>query len=158
MGLSGQEYWSGLPIPPPGIKVESPAAPVLAGRFFTTEPSGTSHMYFEKLSGAHQVRSVTEPAFHVIFYVTWASYFMMADLKSLRSLSWNAVLSISLAMGWLLLLYSFINHHCFLGKIELTPRPRLTPCPQYSAQQLDFLLHHHPSSVLLPCSWWLLLE
>ena len=38
-----QEYWSGLPfpspghLPNPGIKSTSPA---LAGRFFTTEPSG----------------------------------------------------------------------------------------------------------------------
>ena len=41
MGLSRQEYRSGLPQPPaghlpnPGIK---PVAPVLAGGFFTTEP------------------------------------------------------------------------------------------------------------------------
>ena len=41
MGFSRQEYWSGLPCPPPGdlphpgIKPESPA---LAGRFFITEP------------------------------------------------------------------------------------------------------------------------
>ena len=41
--FSRQEYWSGLPFPPPrnlpnpGIK---PASPVLAGRFFTTEPPG----------------------------------------------------------------------------------------------------------------------
>ena len=40
MGLSQQEYWSGLSFPPPqdlsnpGIK---PEAPALAGRFFTTE-------------------------------------------------------------------------------------------------------------------------
>ena len=70
MGLSRQEYWSGLPIPPPGITAESSVAPALAGRFFTTEPSGTFHMHFEKLSGAHQVRRVTEPAFRGIFYVT----------------------------------------------------------------------------------------
>ena len=37
MGLSWQEYWSGLPFPPPGdppdpgIEPTSPAAPVLAG-------------------------------------------------------------------------------------------------------------------------------
>ena len=42
MGLSQQEYWSGLPFPPgdlpePGIKPESPASLALAGRFFTTE-------------------------------------------------------------------------------------------------------------------------
>ena len=43
MGLSRQEYCSGLPFPPsghfpnPGI---NPASPELAGRFFTTEPPG----------------------------------------------------------------------------------------------------------------------
>jgi len=38
-----QEYWSGLPFPPPGDlpypEIE-PASSALAGRFFTTEPSG----------------------------------------------------------------------------------------------------------------------
>ena len=43
MGFSRQEYWSGLPFPPPGdlpdpgIKLASPA---LAGGFFATEPPG----------------------------------------------------------------------------------------------------------------------
>ena len=43
VGFSWQEYWSGLPFPPPrdrpnpGIK---PVSPGLAGRFFTTEPPG----------------------------------------------------------------------------------------------------------------------
>ena len=42
MGFSRQEYWSGLPCPPPGdlsdpeIKLTSPKSPALAGRFFTT--------------------------------------------------------------------------------------------------------------------------
>ena len=46
-GLSKQEYWSGLPFPLPGcltdprIEPMSPMAPALAGRFFTTELSGT---------------------------------------------------------------------------------------------------------------------
>ena len=46
MGFSRQEYWSGLPVPPPGdlpdsgIEPASPAAPTLVDRFFTTEPSG----------------------------------------------------------------------------------------------------------------------
>ena len=44
MGLSRQEYWSGLPFPPPGdlpnsrTEPVSPASPELAGRFFITEP------------------------------------------------------------------------------------------------------------------------
>ena len=43
MGLSWQEYWSGLPFlspedfPDPGIKPASLADPALAGGFFTTE-------------------------------------------------------------------------------------------------------------------------
>ena len=46
IGFIRQEYWSGLPFPPPGdlpfsgIEPESPVSPELAGRFFTTEPPG----------------------------------------------------------------------------------------------------------------------
>ena len=45
MKFSKQEYWSGLPFPPPddlsnsGIKPESPESPALAGRFFITSTS-----------------------------------------------------------------------------------------------------------------------
>ena len=41
-GFSRQEYWSGLPLPPPGdlpdpgIEPKSLMSPALAGRFFTT--------------------------------------------------------------------------------------------------------------------------
>ena len=40
MGFSKQEYWSGLPFPPPGDPLDpgketmSPESPALAGRFF----------------------------------------------------------------------------------------------------------------------------
>ena len=46
MGFSREEYWSGLPCPPPGdlpdpgIKPMSLVSPALAGRLFTTEPLG----------------------------------------------------------------------------------------------------------------------
>jgi len=42
-GFSRQEYWSGLPLPPPedlpnpGIELVSPASPASAGGFFTPE-------------------------------------------------------------------------------------------------------------------------
>ena len=42
--FSRQEYWSGLPFPPPGglpdpgIEPTSPVSPALAGGFFITEP------------------------------------------------------------------------------------------------------------------------
>ena len=43
VALSRQEYWSGLPFPPPGDPpnpVTKPVSPVLAGGFFTTELPG----------------------------------------------------------------------------------------------------------------------
>ena len=43
MGFSRQEYWSGLPFPPPGDLPNpeiKPASPVSAGRFFDPEPLG----------------------------------------------------------------------------------------------------------------------
>ena len=43
MGFSRQEYWSGLPFPPPGdlpdLGVE-PTSPALAGGIFNTEQQG----------------------------------------------------------------------------------------------------------------------
>ena len=50
MEFSRQEYWSGLPFPPPGglpdpgIETSSPG---LAGGFFTTEPSGKPDPHFK---------------------------------------------------------------------------------------------------------------
>ena len=46
-----QEYWGGLPFPPPtdlpdpGVELESLASPALAGRFFTTAPPGMPSDY-----------------------------------------------------------------------------------------------------------------
>ena len=42
-GFFRQQYWSGLPFPPPGDLPHpgiEPISPALAGRFFTTEPPG----------------------------------------------------------------------------------------------------------------------
>ena len=57
MGFSRQEYWSGLPVPPPGdlpdlgIEPASPASRALADRFFTTEPPGNpSYLMAKSLS------------------------------------------------------------------------------------------------------------
>ena len=50
MGFSRQEYWSGLPCPPPGdlldlgIEPTSLASPALAGEFFTTSATWEAHM------------------------------------------------------------------------------------------------------------------
>ena len=49
MGLSWQEYWTGLPLSPPGelpIPGIEPVSPALAGGFFTTKlPGKSQHLY-----------------------------------------------------------------------------------------------------------------
>ena len=51
MGFSRQEYWSGLPCPPPGdlldpgIKPMSSMSLVLAGKFFTTSATWEAHYF-----------------------------------------------------------------------------------------------------------------
>ena len=51
MGFPGQEYWSGLPCPPPedlpdsGTKPTSVVSPALAGRFFTTSATWEAQVY-----------------------------------------------------------------------------------------------------------------
>ena len=52
MGFPKQEYWCGLPCPPPGDVPDTgiePTSPALASRFFTTEPPGKSlrRVYWE---------------------------------------------------------------------------------------------------------------
>ena len=47
VGFCRQEYWSGLPFPPPGDLPEpgiEPASSALAGKFFTTEQPGKPHV------------------------------------------------------------------------------------------------------------------
>ena len=68
MGFPRQEYWSRLPFPPPGhlpnpgIKPASPESPVLADRFFTTEPpEGQSQVSLSKLLiSAHDARGCVQ--------------------------------------------------------------------------------------------------
>ena len=48
MGFFRQEYWSGVPWPPPGalpgIECVSLTSPALAGRFFTTSATWEAHL------------------------------------------------------------------------------------------------------------------
>ena len=54
MGFSRQEYWSGLPCPPPGdlpdpgIKPESLMTPALTGRFFTTSATWEAQINYDR--------------------------------------------------------------------------------------------------------------
>ena len=58
MGFSRQEYWSGLPFPPPGdlpnpgIKPASPVSPSLQADSLPTEPSGI----LKAVGALHQIQ------------------------------------------------------------------------------------------------------
>ena len=87
MGLSKQEYWSGLPFPPPGDLLDpGTACPALAGGFFTPEQNsyiwpyicktlfpnavtlmGTRGSIFIHLSGRHNL-TVT---LNILFYCSF---------------------------------------------------------------------------------------
>ena len=53
MGLSRQEYYNGLPFPPPGNLPDpriEPTSPALAGKIFTTEPPGNRlPVYYKRI-------------------------------------------------------------------------------------------------------------
>ena len=59
MEFPRQEYWSGLPFPPPGdllnpgIELESPVSPALAGRFFTTGKTGLQRPFSQEAFTEH---------------------------------------------------------------------------------------------------------
>ena len=61
LGFSRQEYWSGLPCPPPGdlpdpgIEIESFTSPALAGRLFTT---GATWMGEARCSAKYPLRII----------------------------------------------------------------------------------------------------
>ena len=75
MGLSWQEYWSGLPFSPPAdlsnsrIGPTSPAPPTLAWRFFTTEPPGkpwnSGEHLLKDIPGSCSFPGLTDPQFQV---------------------------------------------------------------------------------------------
>ena len=62
MGFSRQEYWRGLPFPPPGDLPHpgtEPASPALAGGFLTTEPPGKPLL--TPLLPPSKIQSTSEP-------------------------------------------------------------------------------------------------
>ena len=96
MGFPRQEYWSGLPFPPPvdlaypGIKPMSPGSPALAGGFFQTETPG-------KLIITLQFSSVQSLS-HVWLFVTPWTAACQASLSISNIWSWLKLMSIESVM------------------------------------------------------------
>ena len=82
MAFSIQEYWSGLPFSPPGDPPDpeiKPVSPAFSGRFFTTQPLGSPHIYIDHILFIHS--SVSDPWLSGTF--TWnGTVFSARDHKS----------------------------------------------------------------------------
>ena len=77
MGFSRQEYWSGLPYPPPGdlpdpgIEPESLKSPVLAGRLFTTSATWEAQTLATRVTVTAAVASSMVESEVKITALTW---------------------------------------------------------------------------------------
>ena len=80
MECSRQEYWSGLPFPPPGDLPDpgiKPASPALAGRFFTTELPGKPMDYPHET--VYKLKALYD--FFHIGYISWYEVFQCMFIK-----------------------------------------------------------------------------
>ena len=81
MGFSTQEYWSGLPCPPPGdlpdpgIKPTSLMSPALAGRFFTTSATWKPICYIMNEPWGHYAKrnSQSSKDKYCLIPLTWST-------------------------------------------------------------------------------------
>ena len=85
MGFSRQEYWIGLPFPPPGnlpdpgSEPKSFDSPAFAGRFFTTEPPGKPTYTYTPFLGFPSIWIIAEH--EVEFPVLYSSFSFTVQQK-----------------------------------------------------------------------------
>ena len=106
MGFPWQEYWCGLSFPSPGDLPNpgiEPTSPVLAGRFFTTEPPGSPLLTISSLQSLSRVQ---------LFVTSWTAA-CQASLSITNSRSWLKLMSIKLVMP--------SNHLIFCRPLLLLP-------------------------------------
>ena len=131
MKFSRQEYWSGLPFPPPedlpnpGIKLGSPA---LAGRFFTTEPPGKPAVHHSIMWLLKKKRQKKKPYIAKIFWFSLILKFVFSSCVTLESYQLlGLTLPLVVALSWPR--HGAIGHR--LHRLESPrggPSPR-SPCP-----------------------------
>ena len=78
MGFSRQEYWGGLPCPPPGdlrdpgIEPSSLLSPALAGRFFTTSAPWEAQRRKCEVKGAQSCPTLWDPMDYTVLGILQA--------------------------------------------------------------------------------------
>ena len=95
MGFSRQEYWSGLPCPPPGDLLHpgtEPVSPASASGFFITEPLGKiralSNLYIQSLLFSIS-QSLSSIPISFSFTFTWLSQvFLLHHNSNFNSIYW----------------------------------------------------------------------
>jgi len=106
MGFLRQEYWNGLPFPPPGnfhepgIEPKSLASPALAGRFFTIASSGKACETLLLITLEVHRRHGWSEAFS-----GWRRF----SLHPLSTTLWNTYLPTSSGCGFLCTLCSLVQ-------------------------------------------------
>ena len=117
MGFSRQEYWSGLPCPPPGdcpdlgIKLESLTSPALAGKFFNTSATWKAHHNTVTCfySYSHFMEDVTETYWGEInFTKQWTVVaHCWSQITGLSSIySWHYIIRLFLPLFWKITFYN----------------------------------------------------
>ena len=78
MGFSRQQYWSGLPCPPPeylpdpGIKPSSLTSPALAGGFFITSATWEALPFYTSLQRYNKAKGMYQPRVMCSFFWTFS--------------------------------------------------------------------------------------
>ena len=119
MGFSRQEYWSGLPCPPPGdppnpgIRPRSLISPALAGGFFTTELPGKLSTSITKLVKSIQYRFDISQSIYAAeaFNVQYFSGKIFDNMWMLQIQFKIAVFKINLHIFAFFFSYNVINTH-----------------------------------------------
>ena len=121
MGFPRQEYWSGLPCPPPGdltdpgIKPTSLMSPALAGRLFTASTTWEGPFWFYKcpvnLSGW---------SFFSIFSI-FLHYFGLLDMPVIERNMLNShtrIMNLFIFLDWLIWSVNHILRLCYFTKFR----------------------------------------
>ena len=112
MGFPRQEYWSGLPFPPPGdgsspgIEPESPVSPPLAGGFITASATWEALLYSNMFTNRIDASSEGESTwslklFNSRWILPWRSeVFPDCVLQHLRRVHRSAGVGRRIELGW----------------------------------------------------------
>ena len=143
MGFPRQEYWSGLPFPPPGNLISSgikPMSPALSGGFFTTKSLGKPQISIEPL-----------PNYQTTKHFVLLTNFPKITLKSEKESQY--ILQLIYSFHWRIITLQYcggfcrtstwISHGCTCVPPSWTPLP--PPSPPHPSGLSQSTSFEHPA-------------